>query len=111
MKRMIAMTVSPGAATAAIRLISPLLTALTTEPPAPAHHEQERAEQLGEEAPPLQARIVHIGPRRVLHREQRVTPAPGLGLPSRRRLGWLHSAHSPVSATIRPDPTASRTAA
>ena len=35
MKRMIAITISPGAATAAVLLMAPWLVALTTAPPAP----------------------------------------------------------------------------
>jgi len=35
MKRIIARTIRPGSVTSAVRLIAPLLTALTTPPPAP----------------------------------------------------------------------------
>ena len=58
MNRMIAITIRPGATTAAARLISPL----AVQDPAAGgdQHEEERPEQLGEQPPPLQARIVEV---------------------------------------------------
>ena len=88
MKRMIAMTIRPGAVTAAVRLICPSLTASTNAASGSDEHEEEGAEQLREKAAPLEAWIVELGPGPELER------VPGrrsinrllMRIPGRRRL-------------------------
>ena len=58
MKRMIASTIRPGATTAAASVICPLPRRIRTT--GRRQHEQEGPEQLGEEAPPLQPRVVEV---------------------------------------------------
>ena len=58
MKRMIAITIRPGATTAAARTICPSPTRM---PAARGHeHERERAEQLGEQPAILEPRVVEV---------------------------------------------------
>jgi hypothetical protein len=65
---MIAITVSPGAVTAAVRPISPWQMALTTSLPAPAIM-SKNVPSVGEETTPLERRLVELLHRRELERE------------------------------------------
>jgi len=60
MNRMIAMTVRPGAVTAAVRLIWPPDTATHHRAAGAGHDEQERAQDLREQPAPLERRIVEV---------------------------------------------------
>ena len=70
---------SPGATTAAGRLIWPS----AVEDPAAGgdQHQEERPQQLGEQPPPLEARIVEVLAVPELEREQ--VPRPGVVLVKR----------------------------
>ena len=61
MNKMMAMTIKAGATTAAVRLIV-FGEGLAHHAPAGGHQDQEeRAEKLREQAPPLLARVVEVG--------------------------------------------------
>ena len=75
MKRMIAITISAGAVTAARPADLPVADRVDHPAAGADQHEQEGAQQLGEQPPPLQPRVVLRGAIGELEGEERVTPA------------------------------------
>ena len=61
MNKMTAMTVSAGAVTAAVWLITPREGAAHHAPAGGGQHQEEGAEQFGEQPPPFLPRVVEIG--------------------------------------------------
>ena len=60
MNRMMAITMRPGAVTAAARVTAPSGLRVHDGAAGADQHEEERAEQLGEQAAPLEARVVEV---------------------------------------------------
>ena len=60
MNKMIAITINPGAVTAAARVIVFGKAWPIIPPPAATKDEEERAEQLGEQPPPLLLRVLEV---------------------------------------------------
>ena len=60
MKRMMAMTMSPGAVTAAARLMAPSDCAHDDRSAGADEHEEEGAEEFAEEPAPLVTRVVEV---------------------------------------------------
>ena len=77
MKRMIAITIRPGRDDGRGRLIAPWLRVDDGRARAD-EHQQERAEQLREEPPPLERRVVEVEHRRELERREQAAVAPRL---------------------------------
>ena len=71
MNRMIASTISPGATTAAARLIC---LAVQDPPTSGDQHEHERPQKLGEQPAVLELGIVELGPRSELEHQQTLSP-------------------------------------